>query len=125
LFVGPGIEVDGLNSADVSAHATVDARASDTDKDAQVPAGPSRIWSSQQVSNIRTDGLKLTLVPFAIGADLIGLQLDETLESSCVLRRPLSGGVRGSPGHNGNISSEDAMQGGKIELSGGFGMMCL
>jgi hypothetical protein len=33
LFVGPGIEVDGLDSADVSAHATMDARTSDTDED--------------------------------------------------------------------------------------------
>lgn len=70
-------------------------------------------------------GSELTLVLFAIGADLIGLQLDETLESSCVLRRPLSSGVRGSPGHDDNISSEDAMQGGRIESSGGLEMMYL
>lgn len=43
LFVGPRIEVDGLDSADVGAHATMDARTSDTDEDTKVPASPSRI----------------------------------------------------------------------------------
>lgn len=38
-----------------------------------------------------------TLVPLAIGADLVGLQLQEVLDGSCVLRRPLGGGVRGPP----------------------------
>lgn len=44
LFVGPGIEVDGLDSADVDAHTSVDAGATDTDKDAKVPACPARIY---------------------------------------------------------------------------------
>jgi hypothetical protein len=34
LFVGPGIEVDGLDLADVDSHATVNARAADADEDA-------------------------------------------------------------------------------------------
>lgn len=48
-------------------------------------------------------GLKfmaLTLVPLAIGTDLVGLQLQETLDSCLVLRRSLGGGVRSSPRHN-------------------------
>lgn len=43
LFVGPGIEVDGLDSADMDAHTSVDAGATDADKDAKVPACPARI----------------------------------------------------------------------------------
>lgn len=37
LFVGPGVEVDRLDARDVGAHATVDARAADADKDAEIP----------------------------------------------------------------------------------------
>lgn len=44
LFIGPGIEVDGLDFADVYAHASVDAGATDTDKDAKIPACPARIY---------------------------------------------------------------------------------
>jgi hypothetical protein len=44
------------------------------------------------------------LVSFAIRADLVGFQLEETLDGSLVLRRPLSGGVRGSPGHDGIVT---------------------
>lgn len=33
LFIGPGIEIHGLNSTDVCAHSTVDTRAPDTNKD--------------------------------------------------------------------------------------------
>lgn len=47
-----------------------------------------------------TVAVSRTLVSLAIGADLVGLQLQETLYGSCVLRRPLSGGVRCSPGHD-------------------------
>lgn len=43
LLVGPGIEIDRLDTADVDAHASVDARAADADENAQVPACPSRI----------------------------------------------------------------------------------
>lgn len=44
------------------------------------------------------------LVSFAVRADLVGLQLEEALDGSLVLRRPLSGGVRGSPGHDGIVT---------------------
>lgn len=47
LFVGPGIEVDRFDFADVHAHATVDARAADANEDAEVPACPARICASQ------------------------------------------------------------------------------
>jgi hypothetical protein len=47
------------------------------------------------------------LVPFAIRADLIGFQLEKTLDGSLVLRRPLGGGVRGSPGHDDVVTRKD------------------
>lgn len=43
LFIGPGIEVDRLDSADMDAHASVDAGAANADEDAEVPACPARI----------------------------------------------------------------------------------
>lgn len=51
LFVGPGIEVDGLDSANMDTHASVDARAADADEDAEVPACPARICEVQCVSS--------------------------------------------------------------------------
>ena len=101
LLVGPGIEVDRLDSADVSAHAAMDARATDADEDAEVPTSPSRVCKVS--TSLQTDIERLTLVSLAIGADLIRLQLEEALDGSLVLRRPLSGGVRGSPRHCGRF----------------------
>lgn len=46
LLVGPGIEIDRLDFADVDAHTSVDARAADADEDAQIPACPSRICAA-------------------------------------------------------------------------------
>ncbi len=43
LLVGPGVQVDRFDSADMGAHSAVDAGAADADEDAEVPAGPSRI----------------------------------------------------------------------------------
>jgi len=37
---------DGRTLGDVRAHATMDARAADADKDAEVPGGPSGVWTS-------------------------------------------------------------------------------
>lgn len=106
LFVGPRIQIDRLDSANVRAHATMDARAADADKDAQVPTGPSRICSSWSESS-SGDGLGgylrsrwgLTFVPLAIGADFIGLQLEQALDRLLVLGCALSSWVRRSPGH--------------------------
>jgi hypothetical protein len=44
LLVRPGIEVDRLDFADVRAHATVYARASNAYEDTEVPASPSRVY---------------------------------------------------------------------------------
>jgi hypothetical protein len=37
LFIGPRIEIDRLHSADMGAHPPVDARATDTYEDSQIP----------------------------------------------------------------------------------------
>jgi len=85
LFVGPGIEVDRLDSADMRAHATVDARTPDADKDAEVPTSPSRV-----------------LVLLAVGAYFVALQLQEALDCQLVLGRSFSSGVwRWSSRHRG------------------------
>jgi hypothetical protein len=47
LLVCPRVEVDRLDFADVGAHAAVDSGATDADEDAEVPAGPSRVWVCQ------------------------------------------------------------------------------
>lgn len=43
LLRGPGIQVDGLDFAYVNTEVPVDTRATNAQKDAEVPAGPS--WS--------------------------------------------------------------------------------
>ena len=45
LFIGPRIEIDGFDSADMRAHTPVNARAPNANKDTQVPGSPSRIYS--------------------------------------------------------------------------------
>ena len=63
LLVGPGVEVDGFHSGDMGAHSTVDARTANADKDAQVPACPSRICKGKgtgQYRNTNDDGMNLT-----------------------------------------------------------------
>lgn len=62
LFVSPGIKVDGFDSANVGAHATVDARTANADKDPEVPARPSRVF-----------------VTFAVSADFVPLEFDQSL----------------------------------------------
>lgn len=70
LLVGPRIQINGFDSADVCAHTTVNTRAStllvseeastgighsclpDANKDAQVPAGPSRVYRDLSASTI-------------------------------------------------------------------------
>lgn len=44
LLVRPRVQIDRLDSADVGAHAAVDAGAADADEDADVPARPSRVY---------------------------------------------------------------------------------
>lgn len=64
----------------------------------------------------------LTLVSLAISADLVGFQLQETLDGSLVLRCPLSGGVRCAPGHDcGTVLCKDKvkMRWRKSVLAGG------
>jgi len=72
LFVCPGIQVDGLDSGDVGAHATMNARASNAHEYSQVPAGPS--WM---------------LVPFAVCADFVAFQFDKCFEGLCILSCPI------------------------------------
>lgn len=43
LFIGPGIEINGLDSADMRAHTPVNARAPNADKYTEIPRSPSRI----------------------------------------------------------------------------------
>jgi hypothetical protein len=59
LFIGPRIKVDRFNSADMCTHSTVDARAADADKNAQIPTRPS--WM---------------LVPLAVCTDFVALEFD-------------------------------------------------
>lgn len=48
LFVGPGIEINGLDPTNVCAHAPVDARTPNADEDTQVPGRPSRIYTHKK-----------------------------------------------------------------------------
>lgn len=43
LLVGPGVEVDRLDTTNMGAHSAMDTRAADADEDTQVPARPSWI----------------------------------------------------------------------------------
>jgi hypothetical protein len=43
LLIGPGIQIDRLDSTDMGSHASVNAGTSNADKDTQVPTGPSWI----------------------------------------------------------------------------------
>lgn len=45
LFIGPRIEIHRLDSTDVRAHAPVNARAANADKNTQIPGSPSRIYT--------------------------------------------------------------------------------
>lgn len=108
LLLGPRVEVDRLDAADVGAHAAVDARAADADEDAKVPASPPGVCKRRrlgQKGSMRRFGGARTLVPLAIGTDLVGLQLQETLEGGLVLSRPLSGGVGASPRHFASVEA--------------------
>jgi hypothetical protein len=49
LFVGPGIQISRLDSRDMGAHSSVDARATDTDEDAQRPGRPARMRSNMAI----------------------------------------------------------------------------
>jgi hypothetical protein len=44
LFIGPSIEIHGLDSADMRSHTPVNSRAPNANKDTQVPRRPSRIY---------------------------------------------------------------------------------
>lgn len=86
LLIGPRVQVDGFDTADVGAHSTVDARAANAHKDTEIPGGPSRM-----------------LVTLAVRADLVGLQLQEALNCRRVLGCPLSGGIRRPSRHGGFV----------------------
>lgn len=46
LFIGPSIEIDRLDSADVCSHTAVDTGASNANKHTEIPTGPSRVLVS-------------------------------------------------------------------------------
>lgn len=107
LLVSPRIEVDGLHSADMGAHSTVDARAADADEDAQVPGRPSGVCQNSCLVSACSEAAKevserSTLVPLAVCAGLVRLQLQQVLDGLLVLRSP---GRVWSPRHGG----EDAV----------------
>ena len=77
LLVSPAVQIDRFDTRDVNAHRTVNTRAADADKDADVPGCPSRV-----------------LVALAVSACLVGLQLDQLLERGLVLRRAVDGSSR-------------------------------
>jgi hypothetical protein len=83
LLVCPCVEVDRFDFGDVRAHAAVNSRASNAYKDAKVPAGPSRV-----------------LVPLAVRACLVSLELHQVLERGAILLSAVSGRV-GPPRHGG------------------------
>jgi hypothetical protein len=68
LFIGPSIEIHGLDSADMRSHTPVNSRAPNANKDTQVPRRPSRM-----------------LVPFTVGTYLVGLEFQQSLDSLRVL----------------------------------------
>lgn len=78
----------------------------DADEDSQIPAGPSRVcrddsqYSFMSVSSQLAD--RLTLVPLAVGAALVRLELDQALESLLVLGRTLGLGIGCAPRHCGS-----------------------
>jgi hypothetical protein len=76
LFVRPGVQIDRFDSTDVSAHPSMDARASDAHKHAQVPACPSRMF-----------------VPLAICAYFIPFKFDKCLQCLRVLGSPVRAGA--------------------------------
>lgn len=69
LFIRPRIEIDRLDSADMSPHAPMNARATDTNENAQIPRSPSRM-----------------LISLAIGTELVWFELEEALDGLLVLR---------------------------------------
>jgi hypothetical protein len=102
LFVGPGVEVDGFDFANVRAHAAVYAGAANAHEDTQVPASPSRVYTCQHAMSF-ADNLSRTLVALAVGTCFIALELDQIFEGCSILFGTISGRV-GPPRHGGVLS---------------------
>jgi len=79
LLVRPCIQIYRFDSTDVGSHATMESGTSDTDKDAQIPARPSR-----------------KLVMFAIRTDTIRREFQQILDNCLVGDRLIRGSIRSS-----------------------------
>ena len=93
LLVGPGVEVNGFDLANMRAHTTMYAGATYAHEDAEVPAGPSGVYNSISMGWANHQNRRHTLVPLAVGACLVSLELHQVLEGCAILFRPISGRV--------------------------------
>lgn len=122
LLVGPGVEVDRLDAADVGAHSSVDARASNADEDAEVPGGPSRVCQQSELvierkqRDLRERSLRLFFLQSAHSLLASNFRRLLMVDWFCIVRSTAGfGGLRDMVACLARKGTVDAADGGQLQ----------